>query len=126
MSKRSCGYAAVPTSASLPSGASMPYHVLYELGQAVSGPAWGDESGDARLLFQVTTVGQSPDTASSGADKVRQALLGKVEGEWQFAIVPPSGYEIMGRELDREDGMTVVGATYSYVQRFALHVTTSG
>ncbi|MEW1700929.1 hypothetical protein ACIQCR_34800 [Streptomyces sp. NPDC093249] len=126
-SGRSCGYATVPTSQSQPSGSQLPYHVLYELGQTVSGPPFGDPAADARLLFQVTTVGSSPDAASSGADRVRTAFLGRIPSgaEWLYPIVVPSGYAVIGRELDREDGMTVAGSAYSYVQRYALHVTTT-
>ncbi|MFB7424742.1 hypothetical protein ACFC0K_15865 [Streptomyces hydrogenans] len=125
-SGRSCGYATVPTSQSQPSGSQLPYHVLYELGQTVSGPPFGDPAADARLLFQVTTVGASPDAASSGADRVRAAFLGRTAhgADWLYPITLPAGYAVMGRELDREDGMTVAGSTYSYVQRFAVHVTT--
>ncbi|MEU2592998.1 hypothetical protein ABZ649_04630 [Streptomyces albidoflavus] len=127
VSKRSCGYAAVPTSGALPTGNTMPYHVLYELGQTVSGPGFGDVAGDARVLLQVTTVAQSPDAASSGADRVRQAFLGRTPdgSDWAHPVEVPAGSAVMGRELDREDGMTVAGSTYSYVQRFALHVTST-
>ncbi|MFE0640149.1 hypothetical protein [Streptomyces sp. NPDC058877] len=126
-SGRSCGYSTVPTSQSQPTGAQLPYHVLYELGQAVSGPPFGDQAADARMLFQVTTVGNSPEAASSGADRVRTAFLGRrADGSgWQYPINVPAGYAVMGRELDREDGMSVAGSTYSYVHRFAVHVTTT-
>ncbi|MFE6186502.1 hypothetical protein ACFQ6U_18965 [Streptomyces sp. NPDC056465] len=125
-SGRSCGYSTVPTSQSLPTGAQLPYHVLYELGQSVSGPPFGDQAADARITFQVTTVGSSPEAASSGADRVRAAFLGRTAkgAGWQYPITLPTGYAVMGRDLDREDGMTVAGSTYSYVQRFAVHVTT--
>ncbi|MQY11458.1 hypothetical protein SRB5_15760 [Streptomyces sp. RB5] len=127
-SGRSCGYSTVPTSLSQPTGNQLPYHVLYELGQTVSGPPFGDAAGDARLLVQVTTVGNSPEAASSGADRVRTGLLGRSPdgSDWLFSIVAPAGYAVVGRELDREDGMSVAGSTYSYVQRFAVHVTTTG
>ncbi|MEW1719727.1 hypothetical protein [Streptomyces sp. NPDC093109] len=38
---RSCGYGTIPVAASQPTGAALPYTVLYELGQAPSGPPFG-------------------------------------------------------------------------------------
>ncbi|GAA1353539.1 hypothetical protein [Streptomyces beijiangensis] len=122
---RSCGYSTIPTTASLPTGSALPYFVLYELGQVSSGPPFGDANADARLLFQVTTVAQTPDACSAGADKVRAGFLGRTTSGWTFPINVPDGLAVMGRELDREDGMTVVASNYSYVQRFAVLVTTT-
>jgi hypothetical protein len=125
---RSCGYNTAPTAAAQPTSNTLPYHVLYELGQTPSGPPFGDQAADTVMLVQVTTVGATPDAASAGADKVRDMFLGRStdKGTWRWPISVPAGLRIIHREVDREDGMTVVGSTYSYVQRFKLHVTSIG
>jgi hypothetical protein len=123
---RSCGYGTAPTTASLPTGNTIPYCVLYELGQTGGlGPSFGDADADARVLVQVSSVGTTAEQASLQADKVRQAFLQRVSGSGQFLNpITIAGYTVIGRELDHEDGTSVVSSTYTYVQRFALTVST--
>ncbi|MFF3516118.1 hypothetical protein [Streptomyces sp. NPDC002573] len=124
---RSCGYGTAPTSASLPTGNTIPYAVLYELGQTSGiGPSFGDTDADARVLLQVSSVGTTAEQASLHADKVRQAFLARQQaGSGQFANqINVTGATVIGRELDREDGTSVVSSTYTYVQRFVLTVST--
>ncbi|MFF3976963.1 hypothetical protein [Streptomyces sp. NPDC001828] len=122
---RSCGYGSVPVQTAQPTGANLPYSVLYELGQDSSGPAFGDMHGDARVLIQVTSAASSAELASALADKVRAGFLGRTAGGWAFPITLIGGV-VVDRDLDREDGTSVAGSVYSYVQRFALTVTTVG
>ncbi|MFC1415431.1 hypothetical protein [Streptacidiphilus cavernicola] len=125
---RSCGYGTLPTTASLPTGVTMPYSVLYELGQTPSGPPFGDSAADARMLFQVSSVGSTAEQASLMADKVRTAFMAKAApGSAVFATpIPIPGYAVTDREVDREDGTTSASSTYTYLQRFALSITTTG
>jgi len=123
---RSCGYGTAPTSTSLPTGTTIPYCVLYELGQTSGiGPSFGDTDADARVLLQVSSVGTTAEQASLQADKARQAFLARVPGSGQFLnAISVVGATVIGRELDREDGTSVVSSTYTYVQRFVLTVST--
>jgi hypothetical protein len=124
---RSCGYGTAPTTASLPTGNTIPYCVLYELGQTAGiGPSFGDADADARVLIQVSSVGTTAEQASLQADKARQAFLQRAGGgSGQFLNpITIAGYTVIGRELDHEDGTSVVSSTYTYVQRFALTVST--
>ncbi|MCX4761911.1 hypothetical protein OG562_13185 [Streptomyces sp. NBC_01275] len=123
---RSCGYGTAPTSSSTPTGATIPYSVLYPLGITTSGPAFGDADADARVLFQVTCVASTAEQAEWMADKVRAAILGRsAKGDFVNAVVV-AGCAVIGRELDKEEGVTVSGGVYSYVQRYVLTVTTLG
>jgi hypothetical protein len=127
LTKRACGYMAIPAVSQQPNGILLPYHVLYELGQTASGPPFGDDTADARILYQVTTVGQTAADAMTYADGVRRAFLTRTQtGGWKYPLALPAGHALLHRELDREDGMTVVSSNYSYVQRFAITVTTTG
>ncbi|MFB7446006.1 hypothetical protein ACFC01_48470 [Streptomyces mirabilis] len=118
---RSCGYGTAPTTASVPTGNTIPYSVLYELGQASFGPPFGDADADARVLLQVSSVGTTAEQASLHADKVRQAFLARVPGSGHFATpINVAGATVIGRELDADEGTTVDSSIYTYVQRFAL------
>lgn len=123
---RSCGYGTAPTSTSTPTGNTIPYCVIYELGQSAGfGPPLGDSDADARVLIQVSSVGTTAEQASLQADKARQAFLARVPGTGQFLNpINVTGGVVIGRELDREDGTSVVNSTYTYVQRFVLTVST--
>jgi hypothetical protein len=123
---RSCGYGTAPTSTSQPTGATIPYCVLYELGQTAGlGPAFGDADADARVLLQVSSVGTTAEQASLQADKVRQAFLARVPGSGQFLnAINVVGLTVIGRELDADIGSSVESSTYTYVQRFVLTVST--
>ena len=125
---RSCGYGSLPTTASLPTGATVPYSVIYELGQTPSGPPFGDANADSRFLFQATSVGTTAEQASLMADKVRTAVLGTVApGSPVFANpITISGFAVTGREMDREAVPPVASGTYTYLQRFALTITPIG
>ncbi|MFC7219662.1 hypothetical protein ACFQLX_16040 [Streptomyces polyrhachis] len=124
---RSCGYGTAPAGSAQPTGNAIPYSVLYELGQSSwQGAPFGDADADARVLLQVTSVGSTAEQASLQADKVRSAFLGRVAGSGLFQhAIAPVGYAVIGRELEKEDGTSVVGAVYYYVQRFVLTVSSS-
>ncbi|GAA2084462.1 hypothetical protein GCM10009759_03510 [Kitasatospora saccharophila] len=123
---RSCGYGAVPLAADKPTGNTIPYSILMPLGGVSSGPPFGDQAGDARLVYQVTSVGSTAEQAEWMADKVRAALLGTTPSGAFATPVTAAGHTVTGREIDREDGPTVVNGVYSYITRIALHVTTPG
>ncbi len=123
---RSCGYGTAPTAASVPTGNTIPYCVLYEMGQVGGqGPAFGDSDADARVLLQLSSVGQTAEQASLQADKARQAFLARVPGSGQYLNpITVTGATVIGREVDREEGTGVVSSTCTYVQRFVLTVST--
>ncbi|TQF05563.1 hypothetical protein E6W39_29205 [Kitasatospora acidiphila] len=124
---RSCGYGAAPLVADKPTGNTIPYCVLYPLGTApMDGPPFGDADADAKVLVQVTSIGSTAEQAEWMADKVRTTLLGRTVNSGFATPITPTGFAVMGRELDKSDGISVVSGVYSYVERFALHVTTPG
>ncbi|MFI9149473.1 hypothetical protein [Streptomyces sp. NPDC053367] len=90
-----------------------------------SGPPYGDGDADARVLVQVTSVALTAEQAEWMADKVRTALLGRSRGSYANAITV-AGCAVMGRELDKEEGLTVSSGVYSCVQRYVFTVTTLG
>jgi hypothetical protein len=48
-----------------------------------------------------------------------------VPGSGQYLNpITVTGGTVIGRELDREEGASVVSSTYTYVQRFVLTVST--
>lgn len=122
---RSCGYGTAPTSSSTPTGAVIPYSVLYPLGTTTSGPPYGDGDADARVLLQVTSVASTAEQVEWMADKVRAAFLVRAAGGYANAI-SVTGYAVIDRELDKEEGISVSGGVYSYVQRYVLTVTPFG
>ncbi|WP_159024543.1 hypothetical protein [Streptomyces scabiei] len=122
---RSCGYGTAPTASSTPTGTTIPYSVLYPLGVTTSGPPYGDGDADARVLVQVTSVASTAEQVEWMADKVRTALLARLSGNYVNAITI-TGCLVIDRELDKEEGMSVSGGVYSYVQRYVLTVTTLG
>lgn len=120
---RSCGYGTAPTASSLPTGAVTPYSVLYPVGSTSDGPPFGDASADARVVYQVTSVAVTAEQAEWMADKVRAGMLARTALGYTYPIAA-SGYVVMSRELDKEEGVSVAGGVYSYVQRFAIEITT--
>ncbi|MFE7395192.1 hypothetical protein [Streptomyces sp. NPDC057557] len=120
---RSCGYGTAPTAASLPTGATIPYYVLYALGQVTSGPPFGDATADSRVLFQITTVSNAVDQCEFWADKARAALLGRLPRAGWATPIAVTGGVVINRELDKEEGMSVSSGVYSYIQRYVITVT---
>jgi hypothetical protein len=125
---RSCGYGTAPTADAQPTGNAIPYSVLYELGQVAGfGPPFGDADADARVYVQVSSVGTTAEQVSLHADKVRSAFLARVPGSGAFLNpINVAGARVISRALDQEDGTTVASSTYTYVQRFALTVSSPG
>ncbi|WJV48901.1 hypothetical protein [Streptomyces flavofungini] len=120
---RSCGYGSAPTTSSTPTGAAVPYSVLYPVGSTSDGPPFGDASADARIVYQVTSVATTAEQVEWMADKVRIGMLAQTPRGYAHPITPP-GYVVMSRELDKEEGVTAASGVYSYIQRFAIEVTT--
>ncbi|MEV0438409.1 hypothetical protein AB0I84_13975 [Streptomyces spectabilis] len=120
---RSCGYGSAPTASSTPTGAAVPYSVLYPVGSTSDGPPFGDASADARIVYQVTSVATTAEQVEWMADKVRTGMLAQTPRGYAHPITP-AGYVVMSRELDKEEGVTAASGVYSYIQRFAIEVTT--
>ncbi|MCB8906783.1 MULTISPECIES: hypothetical protein [unclassified Streptomyces] len=97
--------------------------MLYPIGSTSDGPPFGDASADARVLYQVTSVATTAEQAEWMADKVRGAFMARTEKGPTYPVAA-AGYVVMSREVDKEEGVTVVSGVYSYIQRFALEVTT--
>ncbi|MGW2985297.1 hypothetical protein [Streptomyces goshikiensis] len=122
---RSCGYGTAPTASSAPTGAQVPYAVLYPLGLMTDGPPYGQADGDARALLQITSVATTAEQAEWMADRVRAAMLarkGGTNGAYTTDIAIP-GCAVLRRALDKEEGVAVAGGIYSYVQRYVVEVT---
>ncbi|MXM62158.1 hypothetical protein GR925_01500 [Streptomyces sp. HUCO-GS316] len=122
---RSCGYGTAPTASSTPTGAAIPYNVLYPLGITTSGPPLGDGDADARVLIQITSVASTAEQVEWMADKARAALLTRSGGTYTN-VITIAGCAVIDRELDKEEGISVSSGVYSYVQRYVLTVTTLG
>ncbi|MEV8388664.1 MULTISPECIES: hypothetical protein [unclassified Streptomyces] len=93
------------------------------MGSTSDGPPFGDASADARIIYQITSVATTAEQAEWMADKVRAGMLARTVLGYTYTIAV-TGYAIMSRELDKEEGVTVASGVYSYVQRFAIGVTT--
>ncbi|MFE3992321.1 hypothetical protein ACFXPW_11670 [Streptomyces goshikiensis] len=122
---RSCGYGTAPTASSAPTGAQVPYAVLYPLGLMTDGPPYGQADGDARALLQITSVATTAEQAEWMADRVRAAMLARksgTNGAYTTDIAIP-GCAVLRRALDKEEGVAVAGGIYSYVQRYVVEVT---
>ncbi|WP_324787024.1 hypothetical protein [Streptomyces sp. H51] len=69
-------------------------------------------------------MGTTAEQVSLHADKVRAAFLARKPGSGAFLnAVSVPGARVIDRALDQEDGTTVTSGTYTYVQRFALTVS---
>ncbi|MFJ6136484.1 hypothetical protein [Kitasatospora sp. NPDC092286] len=121
---RSCGYGAAPVAADKPTGNTIPYSVLYPLGGTSSGPPFGDQAGDGRMVYQITSVASTAEQVEWMADKVRATLLAVGPKGGFVTPIVPAGHTVIGREIDKEDGQSVANGVYSYVTRVLLHVTT--
>ncbi|MGM9465379.1 hypothetical protein [Streptomyces murinus] len=97
--------------------------MLYPVGSSSDGPPFGDASADARIVYQITSVATTAEQAEWMADKVRSGMLARTAVDYTYPITA-AGYAVMSRELDKEEGVTVASGVYSYVQRFAIEVTT--
>ncbi|MFJ4684710.1 hypothetical protein [Streptomyces sp. NPDC088789] len=122
---RSCGYGTAPTASSTPTGATIPYNVLYPLGVTTSGPPLGDGDADARALVQITSVASTAEQVEWMADRTRSAFLTRSKGTFTNTV-SVAGCAVIDRELDKEEGISVSSGVYSYIQRYVLTVTTLG
>lgn len=79
--------------------------------------AWG---------YQVTSVGERGDQVEWLADRVRDGVVGRRDGEWAYDLRIPQD-RVIDRELDHDAGgepsVSAAGAIVSYVQRFTITVT---
>jgi hypothetical protein len=130
------GRARIPTAADGVTPVEPPYYLLYAMDAAVDGAPFADESEDATVVYQVTSVsGPDPDVPNSTgdqsqaewlADKARTGLLGRnpATGAWLHPLTVP-GYQCMGRGLDTEPGAVATpgDGIISYVQRFRFDLT---
>jgi hypothetical protein len=130
------GRGRVPAGATPGSLATPPYYILYLVGATFHGPPLADESPDASLVYQVTSVsGPNPaipgsagsiDQAEWMADKARAALLARdpATGLWLHALTV-TGVKNTSRALEAEPGESSApdDAIISYVQRFRFDLT---
>ncbi|WP_411142318.1 hypothetical protein [Streptomyces sp. x-80] len=93
------------------------------MGSTTSGPPFGDADADARVMYQVTSVATTAEQAEWMADKVRSGMLARTPSGVFAHPISPAGYAVMSRDLDTEEGVDAAGGVYSYVQRFAVEVT---
>ncbi|MBC9717809.1 hypothetical protein H9Y04_35290 [Streptomyces sp. TRM66268-LWL] len=122
---RPCGLGVLPRG---PDGraADFPYAILDSLPGEFSGPGFADWHADVSWSYQVTSVGERADQVEWLADRVRSALVDRVDGRWRYALAPPE-MRVIDRELsvdgagDPVDG--TAGDTVTYIQRFTITVS---
>lgn len=104
----------------------VPYGVLYLI---AGGGYDGSElypHGDVTLVYQVTSVGITPTSALSMAQKVRSAFLERtVAGVFRHALRAPGGWALMDRAPDGAPGGVDVGgrSLFSVADRFKITLT---
>lgn len=120
--------------------AAPPYYLLYSVDTSVSGAPLADQSEDASLVYQITSVsGPDLDVAQSTAaqdqtewmaDKARATFLARdpATGLWLHPLTVP-GVSCTTRALEVEWGGVPGGtseqesAIMTYVQRFRFNLT---
>ncbi|MFE3216116.1 hypothetical protein [Streptomyces antimycoticus] len=108
--------------------ASAPYTVLDSLPAAFDGPPLWDWHADAAWSYQVTSVGERIDQVEWLADRVRDGVVGRTDGQWTHDLHVPQA-RVMDRELTYDAGgessESAAGAIVSYVQRVTITVTSA-
>ncbi|MDQ8707869.1 hypothetical protein RCO28_36185 [Streptomyces sp. LHD-70] len=122
---RPCGLGVLPRAPN--SGvADFPYVILDSLPGEFSGPGFADWHADASWTYQVTSVGERVDQVEWLADRVRSALVDRVDGRWKHVLTLPE-MAVIDRELSMDgSGDPVDGAAgdaVTYVQRFTITVS---
>lgn len=105
-----------------------PYFILYPVpGGGYSGPPLSKPDADVQTVYQVTSVGTSPESAEWLADRIRVAMLGRSTlGSFSTDIDAPNGMSIVDRTPDGgPGGVDAEGSVYSIAERFNLHLTPS-
>lgn len=100
-----------------------PYAVLFPIpGTTYDGPPLWDAFDTPTWQYQVTSVGARADQAEWMGDRVRVALLDRLDGRWTHELVVP-GLLVLSREHVADGGADSDGGTVSQVDRFAFTVT---
>lgn len=100
----------------------LPFAAVYEVSTTSSG-TYFDPQSDGRLLFQVTSVGESRRSAASLADAIRNAVLGRNSATGAFSkAITPTGFVVIDRALESGGPATQEGAWWNVADTYALTV----
>lgn len=117
------GKATVPLSAA-GTPVEPPYAIVYPLaGGATWGPDYDGPNEGADLPYQVTSVGLREDQAQWMADKVRDALLRRLNGALAAQLAVP-GVTVLDRDITGFGGLDREGDVVSIPDSFVVRVTT--
>lgn len=116
------GQGTVPlTAAGIP--AEPPYAIVYPLtGGDTWGPTYDGPEEGADLPYQVTSVGLRLDQAEWMADRVRQAMLRRLNGALAAQLAVP-GVNVLDRALSGFGGADREGDVVSIPDSFIVRVT---
>lgn len=83
-----------------------PYNVLYSIpGGSIGGPPLGQAQGDARLLYQMDSVGKTRRQAEQAADRMRNWIAGRgPDGRFVVVKGDPDNVHIHDRIVDGTPG----------------------
>lgn len=102
----------------------MPYAIVYPIaGGATWGPTFYGPDDGAEVPYQVTSVGLRADQAQAMADRVRQAMLGRTDG--QLSAIAVTGAVVLDREFAGYGGVDHDGDVVSIPDTYTVHVTTA-
>jgi len=100
----------------------LPFAVLYDTSETASG-TWADPNSDGRHVIQITSVGLNRRSATSLADAIRNAVLGRNSSTGAYSkAITPTGFEVVKRELESGGPATQEGDWWNAVDHFALSV----
>lgn len=105
-----------------PFDAQVPYAVVYPLpGGNTWGPTYTGPDEGADVPYQVTCVGLRDDQAQWMADRVRQAMVGRTDGQLVPLVVP--GMTVLDREMAGYGGLDREGDVVSVPDSYTIRVT---
>jgi len=99
-----------------------PFAVLSVIDETELYGTWDDPHTDGRMVFQLSSVGDSRRSAEWMADQVRKAVLGRAAGDYLRPITPTEG-ALMGRDLHIGGPTLQDGDWWNVVDQYALFIT---
>lgn len=103
--------------------AEPPYAIVYPLGGGATwGPTYAGPDEGADLPYQVTSVGLRTDQAEWMADRVRQAMLTRLDGTLAAQLAVP-GVNVLDRSMTGYGGLDREGDVVSIPDSYVVRVT---
>lgn len=100
---------------------NLPYFIVYPIeGGDFYGPPLGDPESSATLVFQVTSVGDSPKQVEMVADRIRRTLLARADGNYVTRLDTPT-VAVTGRWSLGAGSMDSDSRLHSIAERFQFY-----